>query len=670
MAGKDEGGMPAPVAARVGPTGPARLRHRPRQQPRWLAATLIVAVLAGAVPLLPRAISLFAVAERLVDDFRIAFFAPAEPQNTDIVIIAVTEDTLAALPYRSPLDRDFVAGLVAHLDRAGATAIGIDLLFDQATEPEKDTGLAAVLDAASVPVVLATAIEPYPLTQRQRDYIDHYAPTVPRGFVNLLTEGIDKSVRRFVSERNGVLSFPAELARQLGHGVPDGPQTIAWHGQPDAATRPFAIYPAHAAALLPTDWIAGRVALIGPVLPSGGGDRHNTPLAWRDGPIPGVVIHAHVLAQLLDGRRPPQAGVTITAALGAVLALAGIGLARARWAWPLKVLGGLAVVAAVWAASTLWFQAGGPLVPVVLASFGLPAAAGMDAAVTGRRLREQRRFIRDAFTLFVSPSVVARLERDPGRLTLTGERRECTFLFTDLTGFTTLSESLAPEALAELLNAYLNGMTKVILAHDGTLDKFVGDAVVAFFGAPETQPDHARRAVACARDLDVFARDFAAGQAAIGRPLGRTRIGVHSGIATVGNFGGSQRFQYTAMGDVVNTAARLEAANKALGTTICISSATVRQCPDEAVRPVGELMLPGKTQPIMAYTPVRHGEAPGDEAYRRAFARLAGGQESAEALIGAFQALADGAPDDPLPRFQLHRLQRGETGIRIVLTGK
>ena len=511
-------------------------------RPRWLTIIGLALVVGLAAAALPRFVSPLHLAESRVDDVRIAAFAPAEPQNDRIVILGITEDTLAGLPYRSPIDRAFVANLVTHLDAAGATAIGLDLLFDQPTEPEKDAVLQAALESASVPIVVATAIAPYPLTQSQRAFLDSYVGTVPQGFVNLLTDGIDNAVRRFLTERDGSLGFAAALALQLGAELPAGAPTIAWHGSPDPGTTPFAIYPAHAAHLLPTDWLAGRVALIGPVLPSGGGDLHNTPLRWRDGPIPGVVIHAHVLAQLLRGRTAPDAGFALTAALAAAMALAGVTVARLRFVWPLKLLGGLALVAAVWIATTLWFQAGGPLVPVVLASVALPAAAGMDTALTGRRLRAQRRFIRDAFARYLSPAVVSRLERDPAALRLAGERRECTFLFTDLMGFTGLSERLDPEALTALLNAYLDGMTSVVLAHEGTLDKFVGDAVIAFFNAPELQPDHAERAVGCALALHRFATAFEAEQARLGISLGRTRIGVHTGIATIGNFGGSHRF--------------------------------------------------------------------------------------------------------------------------------
>ncbi len=639
-------------------------------RPRWLSVIVLAMAVGLAAAALPRVVSPLHLAESRVDDVRIAAFAPAEPQNDRIVIVGITEDTLAGLPYRSPLDRAFIANLISHLDASGVTAIGVDLLLDQPTESEKDAALLAALESASVPVVVATAVAPYPLTERQQAFLDSYVGTVPQGFVNLLTDGIDNAVRRFLPERDGSLSFAAALAAQLGAELPAGPQDIAWHGSPDQETAPFPIYPAHAAHLLPADWFAGRVALIGPVLPSGGGDLHNTPLRWREGSIPGVVIHAHVLAQLLEGREARQGGFILTAALAGTMALAGVAVARLAMAWPLKLLGGLVIVAAVWAATTLWFQAGGPLVPVVLASVALPVAAGVDTALTGRRIRAQRRFIRDAFVRYVSPAVVSRLERDPAALRLAGERRDCTFLFTDLMGFTGLSERLEPEALTTLLNAYLDGMTSVVLAHEGTLDKFVGDAVVVFFNAPELQPDHAERAVVCALALNRFAQAFQAEQAKHGISLGRTRIGVHTGIATIGNFGGSHRFQYTAVGDAVNTASRLEGANRHLGTAICVSGDTAGRCTHLPFRPVGELVLPGKTTPIAAFEPLADDRDTVAAAYAPPFAMLTDEQADPAAAIAAFETLVAASPEDPLARFHLDRLKRGARGTQIVLTQK
>ena len=162
-------------------------------------------------------------------------------------------------------------------------------------------------------------------------------------------------------------------------------------------------------------------------------------------------------------------------------------------------------------------------------------------------------------------------------------------------GFTTLVETLEPDALGPLLNDYLTGMTDLVFAHDGTVAKIVGDALHVLFGAPGDQPDHADRAVKCALALDEYAQSFRERWRKKGIALGVTRIGAHAGPAIVGNFGGGRFFDYTAYGDTINVAARLEAANKQLGTRICVSATLAAKVEDFRGRPVGDLLLRGRT---------------------------------------------------------------------------
>ena len=159
-------------------------------------------------------------------------------------------------------------------------------------------------------------------------------------------------------------------------------------------------------------------------------------------------------------------------------------------------------------------------------------------------------------------------------------------IFTDIRGFTTLVESADPDVLGVLLNEYVEGMTGVVFAHEGTVAKIIGDGIHVLFNAPGEQPDYATRAVACARDLDSWAQEFRQRWKKRGVDFGITRIGVHAGPALVGNFGGSEYFDYTAHGDTINTASRLESANKQLGTRICVSE-TDRESRSEFQGPAG-----------------------------------------------------------------------------------
>jgi adenylate cyclase len=277
---------------------------------------------------------------------------------------------------------------------------------------------------------------------------------------------------------------------------------------------------------------------------------------------------------------------------------------------------------------------------------------------------------RVALARYFSPNLAEQLASNPRFMELGGERRTGTFMFTDLADFTPLVESGDPARVVPLLNAYLDGVTQVVFAHEGTVVKILGDAVYAMFGAPVEQEDHASRAVGCALAIDEFASGFQARQRSEGLAFGATRIGVNTGSAIIGNFGGDLFFDYTAHGDAINVAARLESVNKRLGTRICVSAATVAATPDFRGRPVGELVLKGKETALMAYEPL--GEAafasPQTAAYVTAYEKLASGD--AVGARQAFAGLVGQYGDDPLALFHLQRLLAGEASVRIELPEK
>jgi adenylate cyclase len=288
-----------------------------------------------------------------------------------------------------------------------------------------------------------------------------------------------------------------------------------------------------------------------------------------------------------------------------------------------------------------------------------------------RQLQTERekRWIRGAFASYISPNLVRYLIDNPGELELGGERRECSFVMTDLAGFTSLVERSEPEQVLALLNEYLDGMIAVALRHEGTIDRIVGDAVAVIFSAPVLQPDHGQRAVDCALEMDEFANGFRLRKQAEGTPIGIARVGVNTGRVTIGNVGGKRFVDYRALGDAVNTAARLETVNGQLGTRICVSGSTVALCPQFVGRPVGSLVLKGKSVGIDAYEPLT-AEAAGSPAiatYLAAYELLE--QEDPEAER-AFAALLEDHPDDPLAKFHLKRLRQGDSGTTVVLTSK
>jgi adenylate cyclase len=267
---------------------------------------------------------------------------------------------------------------------------------------------------------------------------------------------------------------------------------------------------------------------------------------------------------------------------------------------------------------------------------------------------------------YFSPNLAQRLASDSAAGELSGQRREIATVFTDVASFTALVESLEPSVLGILLNEYVTGMTDIVFAHDGTVAKIIGDALHVLFGAPGEQPDHAARAVGCALDLDQYAQEFRERWRQKGIPMGVTRIGVHAGSAIVGNFGGDKFFDYTAYGDTINVAARLEVANKQLGTRICVSATLASKVDGFRGRPVGDLVLRGKTEALRAFEPLRpeQYEDAGTTAYVEAFAKLEANDPNA---IAAFASHVGKQPQDQLASFHLKRLLNGATGVRIVM---
>ena len=281
--------------------------------------------------------------------------------------------------------------------------------------------------------------------------------------------------------------------------------------------------------------------------------------------------------------------------------------------------------------------------------------------------RDEAERARMTLSRYFSPSVVEALSIGQEGLETAGIRRDATFLFTDLANFTPLVESASSDVILRILNAYLDGVTEAVFAHSGTVMKIVGDAVQATFGAPLDDPDHAAHAVDCALAIDAFAEAFRGDLRAEGIDLGQTRIGVNSGTAIIGNFGGKRFFDYTAYGDAVNIASRLEYANKEIGTRICISGSVVERIDGFSGRPIGTLQLKGKNQSIRCFEPLCPDQSadPAVTQYRDAFALLEANDPAAKQ---AFAALMGQNASDPLAGYHLGRLLNGETGCEVNLS--
>ncbi|MBI4577562.1 MAG: adenylate/guanylate cyclase domain-containing protein [Planctomycetes bacterium] len=351
--------------------------------------------------------------------------------------------------------------------------------------------------------------------------------------------------------------------------------------------------------LLDPSLVEGKVVLVGSTA-TGLMDLQANPFSDV---YPGVEVHATVLDDLLDGVGLRRPGLDYRRA-GLVLALTLLGAiwitTESAWVNLLVLLvataGHLVLAQLALVRHGVWLDA---VIPQVGLMVTYAATASANYVMEGRRRRE----IKGIFSRYLSPEVVNQVTRfSASELRLGGASQEITIYFSDIAGFTTISESLDPEVLVRVLNEYLTEMSDIILRHGGTLDKYIGDAVMAFWGAPVPQEDHARRAIEAALECrDALARMREAFRER-GLPALEARAGINTGRVHVGNFGSQQRFSYTVMGDAVNLASRLEGANKNYGTTIMMGENTFAKTGGEfETRPLDLLRVKGKHQPVAVH---------------------------------------------------------------------
>lgn len=603
-----------------------------------LILTMLLMVLALLAARFGPQLPLLVDAERALYDMRATIGAPHVAQDSRIAMITYTDDVLIKRRIRSPLDRQLLAETLKVLDGVGAKSIGIDILFDQAADHDEE--LQAQLRAMRTPTYLAYAepkSNPGDIQQRQADFLEQFlssveTPVTRRASIRLVNDG-DDSYRRWPGRAPGSPQLMTVAMANMGDDFASYHGAVRWRMPAQVAmgegadvtevfenipidtyTNPELMTPDMRGYLL--DPLRGKHLLIGGDII--GTDEFDTPVSGLPDPVTGepkkmigLEVHAHMLAQILDQARLVQIpgwamwlAALLAIAAGALTAL----LDMAPWKSLLLMLTQLAIILVapillqIQGIDTLDLSVAGAGAGWFMAFVGATSAVRAVGA-------EERSFAQSALGKYLPRDIAQEILRDPDRLALHGEKRPIYCLFSDLEGFTKMSHAMPPENVAFVLNAYLDTLSDVVLAHGGTIDKFVGDAVVAFWGAPIARPDDAEQAakalVAMAEAGEAFRARMAQELGGTLPPIGRTRVGLHYGEAVVGNFGGEGRIQYTALGDSMNTAARLEGANKPMQTAALISREAAESCGLDYLVPMGRVELRGRSQPVDVFEPRR-----------------------------------------------------------------
>lgn len=610
---------------------------------------LVVASVVFALTFILYVARVFDVWEWKTWDLRMRLFSDPSRASENIVLFFVDQNSLDVYEQEMgvswPWPREMYAYVLEYCMRAGAKAVFIDFVFSENSSwsVEDDQKLADVMavsndvflpislsksakeiDESSSPVLRTFALTQFPSLSEAAVPMKSASLPIPgllssaRGVGNTtFTQDKDSVYRRMplAFSLNDLLlpSVPLSLSLFLDDTL--RPSEIPLDRSNQLIIKyygPTGTYPSYSIAAIinsyaqmqegrtpqiPPETFKGKVVFIGGSAP-GLLDLRPTPFS----PVyPGVEILATALDNLLqkDFMRIPSPFVLFLF-IGFLTLITGIGTSVLKKIWmtvpfALFCLGLAASLTSLAFGWGYWLDFVAPGFAVVLSFTG---AVVLNYSFEGR----QKRFIKSVFRHYLSPDVIERVLEDPSLLRLGGEKRTITSFFSDVAGFTSISESLSPEELVHLLNDYLSEMTDIILSYGGTLDKYEGDAIIAFWNAPLDQPNHAvracRAALDCQRKLDELRPEFLKKS---GHEL-HMRIGLNSGPAVVGNMGSHSRFDYTAMGDTINLAARLEGACKHYAVPILVGEATFRMAKNDILAREADIMrVVGKSKPERVY---------------------------------------------------------------------
>ncbi|AHG45992.1 adenylate cyclase [Rhizobium leguminosarum bv. trifolii CB782] len=598
---------------------PRRARHITSRHLRLLVLSLTTLI---AISLLSR-LPAWSLLELRSFDYLSTVDDPRPPQGGP-VIVAIDEPSLADINAQWPWPRSLHAELISQLRAAGARAIGLDIIMAEPSNPDND---AAIAKAVGADIVLAgdeTLIETPQASQLIRatplpQLIEAGAVT---GIASIDLSG-DGIFRRIPGYEDGFAAMLAKTSGATHASVPAG-QLIQSLG-PARSYPTVSYYQAlDPENLLPPDYFKDRVVLVGlslqnaPEIDKRGVDAFATPYTVHTGKlVSGVEIQATIYDNIRDGLSIAEARLPTVAAciLLAVLLAAATVWRSTGWLTIVTSAAALLAFAAVSFAGIrlahVFVSPLGPTVAYISVVFG---QAAFDYA---EERRNKRQIIR-AFAQYISPDLVKRLSNDPSQLKLGGERRTLSVLFSDVRGFTTIAETLKddPEQLTGLINRLLTPLSDVVMDHGGTIDKYMGDCIMAFWNAPLDDPDHALHAVRASLAMQAaisrLNSQLEREAAIFGRKphVLKMGVGINTGECIVGNMGSTRRFDYSCLGDSVNLASRLEGASKNYGVALLLGEETARLVTETyIVVELDRIIVKGRTLPSPVFTVVHKADA-------------------------------------------------------------
>lgn len=534
-----------------------------------------------------------------------AFYSPGIPSD-EIVIVEIDDASLQALDAEWPLPRTFYAKVIENVNKS--RIIGIDIEFFTNKSYEEDIILADSIKKSGK-IILAMKYENFSSRNNELYAMGLIKPIsilgspgedFQIGFVNLYEES-DGVIRYFTPHISGVEDhdhFSAVIVEQyLGFSrtFDNSKMLIKFYSKPGGYQRiKFSDVYFNTIDFDFTD----KIVLIG-VTTQDAHDFHTVPISTAA--MPGVEIHANIIQSIiLQDYLYPQDNITIIAVIFLISFLAGLLMYKFKIHIATIIL---ILIGIVYVISAIYiFDYFKTIMNILYPLLSLVLVYVSLVVIYYRTEEKSRKWITSVFGKYVSPIVIDHLLENPDKIKLGGEKRNMTIFFSDIRGFTPISEQLKPEELVHLLNEYLTEMTSLIIKDQGLVDKYMGDAIMAFWGAPLDLPNHAE--IACSTSLEMIdkLRELQKKWEQQGIPFFDIGIGINSGEAIVGNMGSSTRFDYTAIGDNVNLASRMEGLNKIYGTNIIITEKTYDIIKDKfETRRLDKVKVKGKENSILIY---------------------------------------------------------------------